>query len=98
MKLTDLNFLTRFKHLFDFNSHPASVSEDMRMKNLDPMLSEEQNSIIQSIKKMGLEFERKGNSNLFFRWRPKILSSTEKFLNDRHEILQRDIIYSPMDV
>lgn len=97
MKLPDLNFLTRFKYLFDFDSHHISPPEDM--ENLTPTLDEHQKFIIQRIKRKGSEFEQKVKSKPFLLARPEVLSSSKKFFDELYDYSSsRDTIYLPIDI
>ena len=63
MQLPDLNFLTRFKYLLDFDSHHLNLPHNWRkLRNLMPILNEHQMLIIDRIKKKGSELEKQAQS------------------------------------
>ena len=106
MQLPDLNFLTRFKHLFDFDSHHLTIPEGTekfaslmpedreQLASLIPTLDEHQKLIVDRIKKRGLEFDKKMKSKPAFWPIPRLLLLSPEFDQDR---LLRDFIFVRLD-
>ena len=87
MQLPDLNFLTRFKYLLDFDSHHLNLPEEwMNLKNLMPILDEHQKLIIDRIKKKGSEVEKREGPNFWLSCLEG-RSSSEEFKDSRKDYI-----------
>lgn len=103
MQLPDLNFLSRFKYLFAFDSHHLTKPEDSELLSVEdtekiaslmPTLDEHQKQIIDRIQKRGLELAWKKNSKPGY-FIPDLLPSSNKILDDR---FGRDVVFVPLHI